>query len=86
MDPLPGCQQTFGVYIWPFVTNIYIYNTIKLSLCGIHVSYLLIGAQCLLIEHDNSRVRIIMLLNVLNVLQVQERDHLANIIQTQKKV
>ena len=27
-----------------------------------------------------------MLLNVLNVLQVQERDHLANIMQTQKTV
>ena len=33
----------------------------------LHFAYLQTGLQCPLIEHDNSGVRIIMLLNVLNV-------------------
>ena len=38
----------------------------KLYLCGIHFAYLRTGVQCPLIEHDNSGVRIFMLLNVFN--------------------
>ena len=48
-DPLPGCQQML-VFV-----NIYIYNTIKLYLCGIHFAYLRTGVQCLLIDHDKFR-------------------------------
>ena len=32
-------------------------------LCGNHFAYLRTGVQCPLIEHDNSGVRIIMMLN-----------------------
>ena len=50
-----------------FVTFTFINHTSKLYLCGIHFSYSGTGVQCPLIEHDYSGVRIIMLLNVLNV-------------------
>ena len=51
----------FCVCIKPFLINIYIYN-----ISCIYVEYRC-TVQCPLIKHDNSGVRIIMLLNVLNV-------------------
>ena len=63
-----------------FVTFTFINHTFKLYLCGIHFSYSGTGEQCPLIEHDYSGVRIIMLLNVLNVYSKQQRNR--EILQT----
>ena len=56
-----GCQQMF------FVCYKHLHLQYKLYLCGLHFAYLRTGVQCPFIKHDDFGVRIIMLLNVLNV-------------------
>ena len=60
-DPLLACQQMFCVCYK------HLHLQYKLYLCGIHFAYFRTGVQRPLIENDNSGVRIIMLLKVLNV-------------------
>ena len=63
-DPLPGYFFTDVSFC---VCYKHLHLHYKLDLCGIHFAYLRTAVQYPLIEHDNSGVRIILLLNVFNV-------------------
>ena len=61
-----GCQQMFFC-LYVAICYKHLHLQFKLYLCGIHFAYLRTGVQCPFIEHDNFGLRIILLLNVLNV-------------------